>query len=100
MNATLQSVKVLGKLYKCSNIANTKCYYNIKLYFVIIPGTHPEFEERLQQIIDKRDQKLERHSLALNSRQKSIQKEYETETLRIDEYYQVRNYMPNFTIIY
>ncbi|RHZ79567.1 hypothetical protein Glove_144g75 [Diversispora epigaea] len=62
-------------------------------------GTHPEYEERLQQIIDKRDQKLERHSLALISRQKSIQKEYETETTRIDEYYQTQRQAINDRII-
>ncbi|CAG8572589.1 2424_t:CDS:2 [Diversispora eburnea] len=62
-------------------------------------GTHPEFEERLQQIIDKRDQKLERHSLAFISRQNSIQKEYETETSRIEEYYQTQRQAINDRII-
>ncbi|RHZ75804.1 hypothetical protein Glove_209g177 [Diversispora epigaea] len=62
-------------------------------------GTHPEFEERLQQIIEKRDQKLERHSLALISRQNSIQREYETETSRIEEYYQTQRQAINDRII-
>lgn len=61
--------------------------------FFITSGTHPEFEERLQQIIDKREQMLEQHALALNYQRQCIQKEYEAETLRLEESYQVRMFI-------
>ncbi|CAG8756446.1 21221_t:CDS:2 [Gigaspora margarita] len=62
-------------------------------------GTHPEFEERLQQIIDKREQMLEQHALALNYQRQCIQKEYEAETLRLEESYQAQRQAVNDRLI-
>ncbi|CAG8520962.1 2440_t:CDS:2, partial [Acaulospora morrowiae] len=62
-------------------------------------GTHPEFEERLQQIIDKRERAIESHALALIYRRQCIQKEFEAETLRVDEYYQAQRQLVNDRLI-
>ncbi|CAG8591501.1 13311_t:CDS:2, partial [Cetraspora pellucida] len=62
-------------------------------------GTHPEFEERLQQIIDKREQMLEQHALALTYQRQCIQKEYEAETLRLEESYQAQRQAVNDRLI-
>ncbi|CAG8720696.1 17990_t:CDS:2 [Cetraspora pellucida] len=62
-------------------------------------GTHPEFEERLQQIIDKREQMLEQHALALSYQRQCIQKEYEAETLRLEESYQAQRQAVNDRLI-
>ncbi|CAG8565736.1 11879_t:CDS:2, partial [Acaulospora colombiana] len=62
-------------------------------------GTHPEFEERLQQIIDKRDRAIESQELALTYRRQCIQKEFEAETLRVDEYYQTQRQLVNDRLI-
>lgn len=50
-------------------------------------GTHPEYEERLQQLIDKRKQTLEKARLYRDYRLECVEKMFDAETRQVEEDY-------------
>ncbi|CAG8524940.1 11083_t:CDS:10 [Funneliformis mosseae] len=50
-------------------------------------GTHPEYEERLQQLIDRREQTLEKAKLYKNYRLGCVEKMFDAETRQVEEDY-------------
>jgi hypothetical protein len=57
--------------------------------YIFVKGTHPEYEERLQQLIDKRQQTLEKAKLYRDYRLKCVEKMFDAETRQVEEDYLV-----------
>lgn len=55
-------------------------------------GTHPEYEERLQQLIDKREQTLEKARLYRDYRLECVEKMFDAEQRQVEEDYLVYFY--------
>jgi len=55
----------------------------------LLKGTHPEYEERLQQLIDKRKQTLEKARLYRDYRLECVEKMFDAETRQVEEDYLV-----------
>ncbi len=54
-----------------------------------IKGVHPEYEEHLQQLIDKREQTLEKARLYRDYRLECVEKMFDAETRQVKKDYMV-----------